>query len=60
MTADRARAWLDVWLKQRLAGARPEDAPILARVEPRGTRIPLTPKTTTFFSAVVTRSGWSC
>ena len=57
VTAETARAWLDVWLKQRLAGARPEDAPILARVVPRGTRIPLTPKNTAFFSAVVTAFG---
>ena len=51
------RAWFDVWLKQRFSGARAEDVPILARVEPRGTRIPITPQTTTLFSAMVAAFG---
>jgi putative ABC transport system permease protein len=57
ITVDEATAWFTVFVNQRLADARPEDAPMVIRVEPRATRIPLTPKTTTFFSAVITAFG---
>jgi putative ABC transport system permease protein len=57
ISVDEATAWFTLFIKQRLAASAPEDAPVIVRVEPRGTRIPLTPATTTFFSAVVMAFG---
>jgi predicted permease len=57
VTVDAAMAWFSVFVKQRFAAGRPEDAPTVIRVEPRATRIPLTPKTTAFFSAVIMAFG---
>jgi predicted permease len=56
-TVDAAKAWFTVWLKQRLADAGPEEMPTIARVEPRGRRIPLTPRTIAFFTSVVVAFG---
>src|SRR4029434_7428517 len=38
VSAGEATAWFTLFVKQRLAGARPEDAPTIVRVEPRATR----------------------
>lgn len=56
-TVDEAKAWFSVWLHQRLARAQPEDVPTAVRVEPRGRRIPLTPRTITFFTGVIVAFG---
>jgi predicted permease len=53
ITPQTAAAWFDVWVKQRFATAAPEDRPTMARVEPRATRIPITGRTASMFSAIL-------
>jgi predicted permease len=50
-TASSARAWLDVWLRQRYP-AGSDDTPIAVTVEPRGTRIPMNGITLILFSLI--------
>ena len=55
-TEAQARAWFDVWLRQRFP-AESDSAPVAVRVESRATRIPLTGTTFTLFALIVSAFG---
>jgi predicted permease len=56
VTAAQARAWFDVWLRQRFPPGS-NQAPVSVRVESRATRITLTGPTLTLFSLIVAAFG---
>ncbi len=55
-TEAQARAWFDVWLRQRFP-AESDTSPVAVRVESRATRIPLTGTTFTLFALIVSAFG---
>ena len=55
-TESQARAWFDVWLRQRFP-AGSEQAAVTTRVEPRSTVLPLTGASLTMFALIVSAFG---
>lgn len=55
-TESQARAWFEVWLRQRFPQGSPS-APTLVRLEPRGTRLPLAGPILALFTMILSALG---